>query len=216
MFREMRDLLLLLFLMLDVIHCSPPGGVTCGSSIKLLNVHHKVRLHSHEVKYGSGSGQQSVTGIDLKEDVNSHWVIKGPSPKTPCSRGEVIFCGQEIRLEHLNTKKNLRSHHFSSPLSNAQEVSAFGDGGNGDSGDVWTVVCDGKVWSRDGTVMLKHSDTSALLASSGQAFGRPISGQKEIVAVMMSDVSCRWKAAEGLYIHPNDFNPKKNVIRDEL
>ncbi|GFT90793.1 hypothetical protein TNCV_2708271, partial [Trichonephila clavipes] len=32
--------------------------VTCGSVIKLLNNHSKVRLHSHEVKYGSGSGQQ--------------------------------------------------------------------------------------------------------------------------------------------------------------
>jgi len=32
--------------------------VTCGSVVKLLNIQHNVRLHSHEVKYGSGSGQQ--------------------------------------------------------------------------------------------------------------------------------------------------------------
>jgi len=32
--------------------------VTCGSVVKLLNNQHNVRLHSHEVKYGSGSGQQ--------------------------------------------------------------------------------------------------------------------------------------------------------------
>eukprot|EP00096_Caligus_rogercresseyi_P010667 TRINITY_DN3972_c0_g1_i1.p1 TRINITY_DN3972_c0_g1~~TRINITY_DN3972_c0_g1_i1.p1 ORF type:complete len:214 (+),score=74.60 TRINITY_DN3972_c0_g1_i1:76-717(+) len=205
----------LAFLLVEERDCSPPGSVTCGSTIKLLNVHHKVRLHSHEVKYGSGSGQQSVTGIDLKEDVNSHWVVKGLK-RSSCKRGSPIACGEEIRLEHLSTEKNLHSHHFSSPLSNAQEVSAFGDGGMGDSGDVWTVVCDGETWTRDGTVMLKHSDTGALLASSGQNFGRPISGQKEIVGIMMPDVSCRWKAAEGLYIHPNDFNPKKNVLRDEL
>ncbi|XP_040567305.1 stromal cell-derived factor 2 [Lepeophtheirus salmonis] len=207
---------LLLLLLVGVIQGSPPQSVTCGSTLKLLNVHHKVRLHSHEVKYGSGSGQQSVTGNDHKEDVNSHWVIKGPTNKLVCPRGEVIKCGQEIRLEHLATKKNLHSHHFSSPLSNSQEVSAFGDEGEGDTGDVWTVVCDGEYWSRDATVMFKHSDTSALLASSGQTFGRPISGQKEIVGVMIPDVSCRWKSAEGLYIHPNDFNPKKHVIRDEL
>ena len=36
--------------------------VTCTSIIKLQNVQRGVRLHSHEVKYGSGSGQQSVTG----------------------------------------------------------------------------------------------------------------------------------------------------------
>jgi len=32
--------------------------VTCGSVLKLVNPKHNVRLHSHEVKYGSGSGQQ--------------------------------------------------------------------------------------------------------------------------------------------------------------
>lgn len=32
--------------------------VTCGSAIKLLNNNYKARLHSHDIKYGSGSGQQ--------------------------------------------------------------------------------------------------------------------------------------------------------------
>lgn len=29
--------------------------VTCGSLLKLLNTRHNVRLHSHDVKYGSGN-----------------------------------------------------------------------------------------------------------------------------------------------------------------
>lgn len=33
-----------------------PGPVTCGSVVKLLNVRHNVRLHSHDVRYGSGNG----------------------------------------------------------------------------------------------------------------------------------------------------------------
>ncbi|PRD23959.1 UNVERIFIED_CONTAM: Sdf2l1 [Trichonephila clavipes] len=108
--------------------------VTCGSVIKLLNNHSKVRLHSHEVKYGSGSGQQSVTAVEDHDDVNSHWVIKGKGGKM-CKRGEPISCGTVIRLEHLATKKNLHSHHFSSPLSSNQEVSAFGEDGEGDTGE---------------------------------------------------------------------------------
>lgn len=28
--------------------------VTCGSVVKLLNIKHNVRLHSHDVRYGSG------------------------------------------------------------------------------------------------------------------------------------------------------------------
>merc|ERR1719350_856596 len=114
-----------------------------------MNSAHKIRLHSHDVKYGSGSGQQSVTGTT------------GPEDKSYCKRGEPIECGQKIRLEHLTTHRNLHSHHFSSPLTNSQEVSAFGDGGSGDSGDVWSVMCEGDYWVRDDNMMLKHVDTGA-------------------------------------------------------
>jgi hypothetical protein len=32
--------------------------MTCGSTFKLVNQQSGDRLHSHDVKYGSGSGQQ--------------------------------------------------------------------------------------------------------------------------------------------------------------
>jgi len=60
--------------------------VTCGSVFKLVNNAYKIRLHSHDIKYGSGSGQQSVTGTEVKEDVNSNWAVKG-TIKNPCTRG---------------------------------------------------------------------------------------------------------------------------------
>lgn len=40
-----------------------------------MNPEFEVRLHSHDIKYGTGSGQQSVTATKLQEDVNSHWAI---------------------------------------------------------------------------------------------------------------------------------------------
>lgn len=55
--------------------------------------------------------------------------FSGPSEKKFCTRGAPVECGQEIRFEHLTTSRNLHSHHFTSPLSNAQEVSAFGEQG---------------------------------------------------------------------------------------
>lgn len=116
--------------------------VTCGSVLKLLNNDYRVRLHSHDVKYGTGSGQQSVTGTEVQEDVNSHWVVKSATGKI-CSRGDIIKCGTMIRLEHLTTGKNLHSHFFSSPLSSNQEISCYGDDGEGDTGDHWFVVCSG-------------------------------------------------------------------------
>lgn len=60
--------------------------VTCGTVAKLYNVDLKVRLHSHDVKYGAGSGQQSVTGTDVAEDINSHWQIRAKTGNY-CKRG---------------------------------------------------------------------------------------------------------------------------------
>jgi hypothetical protein len=60
---------------------------------------------SHDVKYGSGSGQQSVTGTGQQEDVNSHWLLKGPEEGDYCRRGEPVACGQRVRLEHLTTSR---------------------------------------------------------------------------------------------------------------
>lgn len=34
---------------------SGAGLVTCGSVLKLFNTQHRVRLHSHDIKYGSGA-----------------------------------------------------------------------------------------------------------------------------------------------------------------
>lgn len=51
-----------------------------------MNVDYNVRLHSHDIKYGSGSGQQSVTGTEVKEDGNSYWLVKAESGKQ-CTRG---------------------------------------------------------------------------------------------------------------------------------
>jgi len=52
-----------------------------------------------------------------------------------------IKCGSVIRLTHLNTNKNLHSHHFQSPLSHNLEVSAFGDSGEGDEGMKHVLTC---------------------------------------------------------------------------
>ena len=75
---------------------------------------------------------------------------------------EPIKCGDIVRLEHLSTKKNLHSHHESSPLSGKQEVSAYGDKrGDGDTGDHWKVICKTDFWERNNSIMFKHVDTES-------------------------------------------------------
>lgn len=77
--------------------------VACGSVIKLINTNSRARLHSHDVKYGAGSGQQSVTAVDVSDDHNSYWQIRGPHGGNPCTRGQPVKCGEVIRLAHLAT-----------------------------------------------------------------------------------------------------------------
>ena len=61
---------------------------------------------------------------------------------------------------HVNTRRNLHSHVYSSHLSNGQEVSAYGDNGVGDHGDDWTVSCSTGNWKRDAEVRFKHAQVS--------------------------------------------------------
>lgn len=204
--------LVLISLLISINHIESKINkyVTCGSVLKLTNVNTNVRLHSHDVKYGTGSGQQSVTGTDVTEDINSHWSIKAETG-SHCNRGEAVKCGDVIRLEHLVTEKNLHSHYFQSPLSGNQEISAYGDKGEGDTGDHWKVVCDGTYWERTQAIKLKHMDTDAYLSVSGKTYGRPIHGQNEVVGVSWDNGSIQWKAMEGLFIHKSNFNPRAGI-----
>jgi len=173
--------------------------VTCGSILKLYNSRQGVRLHSHDIKYGSGSGQQSVTGSTQEDDHNSYWAVRG-FHNSQCERGEKVKCDDIIRLQHMATKRNLHSHLFQSPISHNQEVSAFGDDGKGDRGDNWIVKCSGKFWNRKDKVRFQHLDTMKFLHASHETFGRPIAGQREIVGYQNEDAANQWLAQEGVYV----------------
>ena len=50
--------------------------VTCSSTLRIRNERLGFFLHSSELSYGSGSGQQIVTGFDGDHDYNSLWTVK--------------------------------------------------------------------------------------------------------------------------------------------
>jgi len=129
------------------------------------------------------TSQVPLTKHPAQEDL-LYSVARYPNPLTFKSLEkrpyETFVFYQQIRLQHLTTGRNLHSHHFTSPLSNSQEVSAFGEqgvcefefssatnnlerydffSGEGDTGDVWVVVCESDFWLRDEPVMFKHVDT---------------------------------------------------------
>nr|XP_006640170.2 PREDICTED: stromal cell-derived factor 2-like protein 1 [Lepisosteus oculatus] len=217
LFRDFRDhIFMKLFLLLYILlQCegreSEFSYVTCGSLVKLLNTRHNVRLHSHDVKYGSGSGQQSVTGVENSDDANSYWRIRG-KPNAPCQRGAPVKCGQPIRLTHMNTGRNLHTHHFVSPLSANQEVSAFGENGEGDDLDVWAVQCSGAHWERDDAVRFKHVGTDVFLSVTGEQYGHPIKGQREVHGMAGTSHHAYWKTMEGVFIKPSSEPPRHDEL----
>eukprot|EP01134_Creolimax_fragrantissima_P006077 CFRG6077T1 len=180
-------------------------GVTCGSAVKLMNVQAKVYLHSHEVSYGTGSKQQSVTAVQQRDDMNSLWVVRGEA-SNPCKVGKPVKCGGKVRLTHAQTNKNLHSHLHRSPLSRQQEISAYGIDGEGDEGDVWYVVCNTDNWMRGTQFSLKHVQTNTYVSTNKDyGFGRPIEGQYEVAARTQKDNQCNWVVKLGVFMKDGDL-----------
>uniref|UniRef100_A0A7N0R8G1 MIR domain-containing protein n=1 Tax=Kalanchoe fedtschenkoi TaxID=63787 RepID=A0A7N0R8G1_KALFE len=206
---------LILYLGLDIDGGSPSLGsaapaaegveITYGSAIKLMHEKTKFRLHSHEVPYGSGSGQQSVTGFPNVDDANSYWIVK-PVPDTSAKSGDPISSGTIIRLQHMKTRRWLHSHLHASPISGNLEVSCYGGDGQSDTGDYWrlTIEGSGKTWKQDQRVRLQHVDTKGYLHSHNKKYQRIAGGQQEVCGVREKQADNIWLAAEGVYLPVND------------
>lgn len=185
--------------------------VTYGSTIKLEHVASKHRLHSHKIAYGSGSGQQSVTGFPDGGDPGSFWVIKGAHRAVRKVAGAVVQCGDTIRLQHLATGNNLHSHEHRAPMNRDYEVSAYADESSesarwrdGDTGDNWIVDCTTKgSWKRFEEIRLHHADTDTYLTSSTKLkFGHPIEDQLQVSSAGRKNKQSLWKTNEGFYLAP--------------
>ncbi|CAA0827340.1 Stromal cell-derived factor 2-like protein [Striga hermonthica] len=205
-------LAIFLLLTLDSDYASTPVSaasegvqITYGSVIKLMHEKTKVRLHSHDVPYGSGSGQQSVTGFPNVDDSNSYWVVK-PTADSSAKQGDAIKTGELVRLQHMRTRKWLHSHLHASPISGNLEVSCFGSDVDSDTGDYWRLEIEGsgKTWRQDQRIRLRHVDTGGYLHSHDKKYTRIAGGQQEVCGVREKRADNVWLAAEGVYLPVTD------------
>mmetsp|Transcript_24951 Transcript_24951/g.27615 ORF Transcript_24951/g.27615 Transcript_24951/m.27615 type:complete len:230 (+) Transcript_24951:62-751(+) len=184
--------------------------LTCTTTARIQNVDLKYNLHSHALNYGSGSGQQAVTGLESDTDVGSLWTFKESSKDKMCLTGAPIPCGSSFRLEHMGTTKNLHSHQFQSPVSGRQEVSAFGDNGEGDEGDDWIIECKDSLIGDliDGKTLfyLKHKVSSHYLTTDARSMftqqncrNCPIVDQAEISGTKAKNKRGLWKLVGGYF-----------------
>lgn len=93
-----------------------------------------------------------------------------------------------------------------------QEVSAFGENGEGDDLDLWTVQCDGDHWERDEAVRFKHMGTDVFLSVTGEQYGHPIRGQREVHGMRSANQHNWWRSMEGVFIQPS----QEPLRHDEL
>ncbi|KAG8050489.1 hypothetical protein GUJ93_ZPchr0009g575 [Zizania palustris] len=88
--------------------------ITYGSVIKLMHERTKFRLHSHDVPYGSGSGQQSVTSFPNVDDANSYWKTLDKQSKwlgaelEPCGGDDLNEANDDMQ----HVLENDRQHVF--------------------------------------------------------------------------------------------------------
>eukprot|EP00922_Rhytidocystis_sp_ex-Travisia-forbesii_P014574 GHVS01021786.1.p1 GENE.GHVS01021786.1~~GHVS01021786.1.p1 ORF type:complete len:236 (+),score=41.00 GHVS01021786.1:80-787(+) len=206
-----------LFLLACVVEAKVP--VTYGSSVALRHNTSGFKLFSAKIAWGSGSGQQAVTGIGGDNyDETVLWYVKEPhDAKASSATGSPVSCGSVVRLEHADSNKNLHSHEIPSPISGQNEVSAFGTNGDGNEGDNFVVECvrDGKInnsspWTTKDYVALRHEGMHGFLkGSASKKFNRdncprcPIEGHMEIVVGNSGNEPTQeelWKAVDGVFL----------------
>lgn len=166
-------------------------------TIRLKHVMTNNALHSHSINYSHprSTGQQQITAYS-GYDSNDFWIVKG-AHGLPANfkSGEPLRHGDIIRLEHVATKKNLHSHTASSPLTGQQEVTAFGENGEGDANDNWRVEVKGRgKWYEKKQIRLIHLDTKhALHSHHGHSHPNYTAGQQEVTCFQGRDDNDLWR-----------------------
>jgi dolichyl-phosphate-mannose--protein O-mannosyl transferase len=175
--------------------------------------------------WGSGSHMQIVTGVAHKDDYDSLWLIKESHNNKIIETGIPVKCDDIIRLEHINTRKNLHSHTFPSWITDSQEVCAFGDNGNGDINDNWKIICynyketeiKGKTdffLYHMGTQQYMYMNIKRSLFNEHNCRNCPIQGHREVSCTTTKDKQALWKIIGGLIYKSNENEQHVHINSD--
>ncbi|KAJ6246101.1 dolichyl-phosphate-mannose--protein mannosyltransferase [Anaeramoeba flamelloides] len=164
--------------------------------VKIKHIATGKHLHSHNFKSKTGSHQQEITCYG-RFDNNDWFEFKGKhesNERYNCKKGKKIKNGKVIRLEHVETGKNLHSHSgHRSQSSKQQEVTGFGTDGIGDGNDNWKIEFDGKKLTVGLKFKLVHVNTNHRLHSHN---GHKTGNQQEVTCFAGSDDNDYWEIIE--------------------
>lgn len=178
---------------------NPTRQIRYGDKIRLIHLSTGQALHSHVLNnsHPGSSNQQQVTAFDGR-DSNDFWIVKPRHGIGLRSKlGHPIWGNDILRLEHVNTGRNLHSHSgVPSPLSGQQEITAFGRDGNGDTNDNWQIIVlnDG-LWLENERFRLLHINTKVTLHShAGHNDPQFTAAQQEVTGYTGRDENDFWMA----------------------
>lgn len=174
----------------------PAGQVArIGGRVQLMHHLSTRLLHSHPDTYRhhGSSGQQQVTGYEGVDD-NNWWTLRTAHGQ-PDLPGQPVHHGQIVRLQHVPTGRNLHSHPgYPSPLTGQQEITCYGDGGQGDGNDNWRVEVEGGgVVETPKLFRLVHEPTGVALHSHHGYTSPDLSHQQEVTGYPSRDGNDFWR-----------------------
>jgi dolichyl-phosphate-mannose--protein O-mannosyl transferase len=128
------------------------------------------------------------------------WRVKGPyGTDSESLSGKIVKSGAKIRLEHIETHRNLHTHsHRPAPLSrDQQEVTCYRIGEDGDENDDWIVVASSSEWVTGESFRLRSATTKYLLHSHlGRVSWELTCGEYEATTANVNDANDEWKCEE--------------------
>ncbi len=159
--------------------------------------------------WGSGSGMQMIAATKKDDDYDALFIIKEGHGLEACPTGTPIKCGSIVRLEHVNTGKNLHSHNYPSFTTESQECCGFGENGFGDLNDNWELQCYNSkesVLKGETQFFLQHVATRKYLYvnirkslyNDNNCRGCPIRGHREVSCTDSKDKQALWKVKGGI------------------
>lgn len=165
---------------------------------------------------------QMMSVIQASDDNDSYFQVKEGHGLPPCETGDPVNCGDIIRLEHVNTSKNIHSHNFPSFITDSQEVCGFGQNGEGDENDSWEIQCynqkENHVRGKTnfflqhlGTKQYLYVNIKKSLFNEYNCRGCPIIGHREVSCTSVKDKQNLWKIVGGIIYNSTNDEEKDHV-----
>ncbi|XP_023342977.1 protein O-mannosyl-transferase 2 [Eurytemora carolleeae] len=185
-------------------------------------------LHSHPVNYpkGEGSRQQMVTHYQHEDDNNMFLIKRWEDTIQSFNSSQLVRHGDLVRLEHINTGRNIHSHNVASSIvKNHYQVTGYGWKGKGDANDIWRVeLKNGRqgdpVQTITSEITLRHYHLNCILSTTGHPLPRWGLGQDQVLCSKWDlsldeslPMGCsRWRVIKNLINNPEIERIKINSL----